>query len=182
MIHKNVSEQSRPVRLPASAMKMINDIKIHEKVLQDQLGRKPRDHEVAAKVGITVEKLDFYRRALKEVTSLDKKVKFNKSSDGDNDPEIHELVKDPGHSPVDQLSAQMLVEDVRRLIRTLTPREQAVIRLRFGLDHGTPSSLDDIAKKFNVQRDQVQKIELRAIQKLQQPYRNQSLKPYIADL
>mmetsp|Transcript_22201 Transcript_22201/g.36753 ORF Transcript_22201/g.36753 Transcript_22201/m.36753 type:complete len:414 (-) Transcript_22201:8-1249(-) len=56
MIHKNVSEQSRPVRLPASAMRKINDIRIHEKVLQDELGRRPRDDEVAAKVGMTVKK------------------------------------------------------------------------------------------------------------------------------
>ena len=183
MIHKNVSEQCRPMRLPASAMKKINDIRIHERVLQDELGRRPRDHEVAAKVGITVEKLEFYRRALQEVTSLDKKVKFNKAGgNGANDPEVHELVKDPSHSPVELASTQMLKDDVRRLIRTLSPREQAVIRLRFGLDNGTPATLEDIAKKFKVERDQVQKIEIRAIQKLQQPYRNESLKPYIADL
>jgi RNA polymerase primary sigma factor len=76
----------------------------------------------------------------------------------------------------------MLKEDVRRLIRTLSPREQAVIRLRFGLDNGTPATLEDIATKFKVEKDQIQKIEVRAIRKLQQPYRNESLKPYIADL
>lgn len=183
MIHKNVSEQSSPVRLPSNAMLKINDIRIHEKVLQDELGRRPRDYEVAAKVGITTEKLAFYRQALQEVTSLDKKVKFNKAGENNrNDPEVSELVKDPSHSPVELASTQMLQQDVRRLIKTLSPREQAVIRLRFGLDNGTPATLEDIGKKFKVAKEQIQKIEAQAIRKLQQPYRNESLKPYIADL
>jgi RNA polymerase primary sigma factor len=182
MIHKNVSEQSRPFHLPANAMKKINDIRIQEKILQDELGRKPRDYEVANKVGITLEKLEFYRRALQDVISLDKKVKFKKSSnDNAKDPDLHEVVVDPSYSPIESLTTQMLKDDVRRLIRTLSPREQAVIRLRFGLDNGTAASVEDVARKFNVERDQVQKIELRALKKLQEPYRNASLKPYIVD-
>lgn len=183
LIHKNVSEQSRPVRLPASAMRKINDIRIHEKVLQDELGRKPRDDEVSAKVGISMEQLEFYRRALDSVISLDSKVKFNKQGDNvHNDPELHQIVKDSSSSPVEMVTKQMLKEDVRRLIGTLSPREQAVIRLRFGLDNGTPATLEDIGRKFKVNAEKIRTIEASALRKLRQPYRNESLKSYMTDL
>ena len=76
----------------------------------------------------------------------------------------------------------MLKDDVRRLIRTLSPREQAVVRLRFGLDDGTPRTLDFIGKKFSVGKEQIRKIEAKALLKLRQPYRNQSVQCYVTDL
>ena len=183
MIHKNVSDQSRQVRLPANVMRKINDIRIHEKVLEDELGRKARDEEVAEKVGITLEQLAFYRRSANKVMSLDKKVKFAKESDNaSNNPTMNDMVKDPSLSPSDLALKQMLKDDVRRLILTLSPREQAVIRLRFGLDNGTPQTLAQIGNKFSVDKEVVRKIEAKALRKLRQPYRNRSLKSYINDL
>lgn len=183
MIHKNVSDQSRQVRLPANVMRKINDIRIHEKVLQDELGRKAKDEEVAEKVGLTVEQLAFYRKSANKVISLDKKVKFTKESDNaSNTPTMNDMVKDPSLSPAELAQKQMLKEDVRRLIKTLSPREQAVIRMRFGLDNGTPRTLVQIGDKFSVDKEMIRKIEAKALRKLRQPYRNQSLKSYITDL
>lgn len=183
MIHQNVSDQSRTVRLPANVIRKINDIRIHEKVLQDELGRKPNDQQVADKVGMTVEQLEFYRKSANSVISLDKKVKFAKEGDNkSNTPELHALVKDPSQSPTENLDKQMLKDDIRRLLRTLSPREQAVIRLRFGLDNGTPRTLGEIGKKFSVDKERIRKIEAKALRKLRQPYRNQSLKCYVSDL
>ena len=183
MIHKNVSEQLRPVRLPANVMRKVNDIRIHEKVLMDELGRKPQDEEIAEKVGITLEQLDFYRRAVRSVESLDKKIKYNNKGDNnENNPDLHSLVKDSGNTPLELMDVQFLREDVGRLIKTLSPREQAVIRLRFGLDGDAAKTLDEIAAKFKTDKEQVRKIESRAIRKLRQPYRNESLKGYIIDM
>lgn len=183
MIHQNVSEQSRTVRLPANVMRKINDIRIHEKVLQDELGRKPKDEEVAAKVGMSVDQLEFYRKSANQVESLDKQIKFNKESDNkSNAPDVNEIVKDPGQSPADMVNKQMLKDDVRRLILTLSPREQAVIRLRFGLDNGNSRTLNEIGKKFSVDKEVIRKIEAKALRKLRQPYRNQGLKCYVSDL
>lgn len=183
MIHRNVSDQSRPVRLPANVMRKINDIRICEKVLQDELGRKARDEEVAAKVGISLEQLSFYRRSANSVISLDKKIKFLKEGDNaGNTPSMNDFVKDSELTPTELADKMMLKEDVRRLIGTLSPREQAVIHLRFGLDNGTPRTLEQIGKKFSVDREVVRKIEAKALRKLRQPYRNQSLKPYITDM
>eukprot|EP00979_Chaetoceros_neogracilis_P008004 scaffold1746_cov245-Chaetoceros_neogracile.AAC.7 len=125
-VQKNVNQQSRSVRLPASAMKKINDIRINERLLMTTLGRKPTEEELAKK--------------------------------------------------------EMFQTDVRRLIKTLSPREQAVIRLRFGLDDGTPKTLDYIATKFSVDKERIRKVEAKALLKLRQPYRNQSVKCYISDL
>lgn len=183
MIHKNVSDQSRQVRLPVNVMRKINDIRIHEKVLQDEFGRKARDEEVAAKVGISLEQLSFYRRSANSVISLDKKIKFLKEGDNaGNAPSMNDLVKDSELTPSELADKMMLKEDVRRLIGTLSPREQAVIHLRFGLDNGTPRTLEQIGKKFSVDREVVRKIEAKALRKLRQPYRNQSLKSYITDM
>lgn len=184
MIIKNVTEQARPVKLPAKVMTMVNEIRISEKVLQDTLGRRPKDHEIADKVGITEEKLNFYRRSAQEVTSLDKKVQYKseKSKESMNLPEVSELIKDTGNSPTENAQRQMLRDDVFQLIRTLSPREQAVIRLRFGLDDGTPKSLNEVAQKFKAEKDQIQTIEARALRKLRQPDRNRSLKSYMKDL
>jgi RNA polymerase primary sigma factor len=163
-------------------MRKVNDIRIHEKVLMDELGRKPSDEEIADKVGITVEQLDFYRKSVRSVESLDKKIKYNNKGDNnENNPDLHSLVKDSGSTPTEIMDVQFMREDVRRLIKTLSPREQAVIRLRFGLDGDSPKTLTEIATKFKANKEQVRKIESRAIRKLRQPYRNECLKGYIKD-
>ena len=188
-VHKSVTQQSRTVRLPASAMKKINDIRINERLLINSLGRKPSDQEVADKCQLTVEKLLFYRKAAIDATSLDKKIvaKVGKGSNstGGSSGEgktVESMVKDSSPTPADIANKEMLQNDVRRLIKTLSPREQAVIRLRFGLDDGTPRTLDYIGKKFSVEKERIRKIEAKALLKLRQPYRNQSVKCYISEL
>lgn len=187
-VRKNLLEQSRSVRLPASAIKKINDIRINERLLMTTLGRRPTDEEVAQKCNMTVEKVLFYRRKAMDATSLDKQLvgKAGKGSSASgiesNGKTIGSLVKDLSPTPSEIANKEMLQNDVRRLIRTLSPREQAVIRLRFGLDDGTPRTLDYIGKKFNVGKDRIRKIEAKALLKLRQPYRNQSVKCYISDI
>lgn len=187
-VAKNVSDQSRTVRVPPSAIKKINDIRIAERVLMNELGRRPRDEELAEKVGMSVDKLNFYRQSAKEVSSLDRKVeartgKGSSSSGGDSSggDTMDMFVKDTEHTPSELIDQQMLKEDIRRLIRTLSPREQAVIRLRFGLDDGKPLGLADISAKFGVEKDRIKKIEARALLKLRQPSRSQVVRCYVSD-
>eukprot|EP00553_Chaetoceros_curvisetus_P013421 CAMPEP_0204640648 /NCGR_PEP_ID=MMETSP0717-20131115/48063_1 /ASSEMBLY_ACC=CAM_ASM_000666 /TAXON_ID=230516 /ORGANISM="Chaetoceros curvisetus" /LENGTH=463 /DNA_ID=CAMNT_0051661121 /DNA_START=122 /DNA_END=1513 /DNA_ORIENTATION=+ len=187
-IQRNANEQSRSVRLPASARKKINDIRINERLLMTTLGRKPTDEEVAQKCNLTVEKILFYRKAAKDVESLDKNLvsKAGKGSAAAGGEEsgktLEDLMKDAGPTPAEVASKEMFRTDVRRLIKTLSPREQAVIRLRFGLDDGTPRTLDFIANKFGVEKEKIRRVEAKALLKLRQPYRNQSVKCYISDL
>ena len=176
------------MRLPASAMKKINDIRINERLLMTTLGRKPTEEEIAEKTNISLKKLQFYKKAAKDVTSLDKDL-VNKAGKGSaaaggssNGKTLESLIKDVGPTPETIAEKEGFQTDVRRLIKTLSPKEQAVIRLRFGLDDGTPKSLDFIASKFNVEKERIRKVEAKALLKLRQPYRNQSVKCYISDL
>lgn len=169
-------------------MKKINDIRINERLLMTTLGRKPTEEEVAKKCNISLEKLQFYKKAAQDVTSLDKQLtskagKGSAAAGGEqNGKTLESLIKDAGPTPETIAEKEMLQTDVRRLIKTLSPREQAVIRLRFGLDDGTPRTLDYIAQKFSVDKERIRKVEAKALLKLRQPYRNQSVKCYISDL
>eukprot|EP00986_Skeletonema_menzelii_P003757 scaffold1202_cov149-Skeletonema_menzelii.AAC.2 len=187
-VTKNVSEQSRAMRVPASAIKRINDIRIQERVLMTQLGRRPNDEEVAEKVGMSVEKLNFYRQSAKGVSSLDKTIDArkgkgsNSSGGGTDGTTMDNFVKDTDQpSPSELIDQQMLKEDIKRLVKTLSPREQAVIRLRFGLDDGKPQTLGDISAKFGVEKEKVKKIETRALLKLRQPSRSSVVRCYVSD-
>jgi RNA polymerase primary sigma factor len=169
-------------------MKKINDIRINERVLMNTLGRRPTDEEVAEKCNLSIEKLQFYKNAAKDVTSLDKSLsskagKGSSASGTDTKGKtLESLIQDKGPTPDTIAEKEMFQNDVRRLIKTLSPREQAVIRLRFGLDDGTPKTLECIATKFKVDKELIRKVEAKALLKLRQPYRNQSLKCYISDL
>mmetsp|Transcript_28550 Transcript_28550/g.42194 ORF Transcript_28550/g.42194 Transcript_28550/m.42194 type:complete len:529 (+) Transcript_28550:183-1769(+) len=179
-IHISLTEQTQgPMRLPANVMKEINQVRITEKILQDELGRNASEEEISERTGIKVKRLEFLRMKLQSAQSL-KNAATKKQ--GDDEVQVIDLVKDTGTSPSDSLNQQMLKDDVRRLIRTLSPKEQAVIRLRFGLDDGSPASLKEIGKKFKVGDDAIRKIEQRALAKLQQPFRNKSVKCYMSDL
>ena len=189
-VARNVSEQSRSVRVPPGAMRRINDICIQERVLMNELGRRPHDEELADRVGLTVEKLNFYRQCAKEVRSLDKKIdaRSGKGSmstgGGGRDGDTMEIfVRDTElPSPTELVDEQMLKDDIRRLVRTLSPREQAVIRLRFGLDDGSePLGLADISAKFGVEKERIRKIETRALLKLRQPNRSLVVRCYVSD-
>lgn len=169
-------------------MKKINDIRINERLLMTTLGRKPTKDELAAKCNLSMEKIEFYQKAARDVTSLDNALTSNvgkgSSATGSeaNGKTFGDLAKDAGPTPETIAEKEMLQTDVRRLIKTLSPKEQAVIRLRFGLDDGEPRGLDFIANKFKVEKDRIRKVEAKALLKLRQPYRNQSVKCYISDL
>jgi RNA polymerase primary sigma factor len=197
-VAKNVSEQSRSVRVPPSAITKINDIRIQERIMMNELGRRPHDEELAERVGMSVEKLNFYRQSAKKVHSLDKTINARKgkgsmSSGSDNSGgngggsggdgnTLDIFVKDTEHpSPSELIDQQMLKEDIRRLVKTLSPREQAVIRLRFGLDDGKPLGLADISAKFGVEKHRIKKIEARALVKLRQPSRSHVVRCYVSD-
>lgn len=183
-VGRNVSEQSRSVRVPPGAIKKINDIRIQERVLTNELGRRPSDEEVAARVGTTEKKLRLYRRAAEEVVSLDRGInarrgKGSMSTGGDGGSDgastMDAFVRDTEHpGPSELADREMLREDVQRLVRTLSPREQAVIRLRYGLDDGKPMGLAAVSRKFGVEAGKIRRIEARALRKLRKPGTNLS--------
>jgi RNA polymerase primary sigma factor len=154
----------------------------------NSLGRRPTDEEVADKVGMSVKQLNFYRQSAKDVKSLDKKIDSRTgkgSAASGSDPSgqtMESFVQDTDYpSPSELIDQQMMKEDIRRLVKTLSPREQAVIRLRFGLDDGKPLTLGDIGDKFGVEKQIIKKIEASALLKLRQPSRSQVVKCYVSE-
>lgn len=189
-VRESVANQGNTVKVPYNVVMKINKMKIAEVTLKDQLGRIPTDNELADRLELSIEQLNFYRQKSQTAFSIDKQINnkggkgSSAASGGEGSFTVGDRIRDPGQTPQEAASTQMLKDDVRRLLTTLSPREQAVIRLRFGLDgdDSTPKTLDYIAKRFDVPVDKIRKVEARALLKLKQPYRSNSVKCYISDL
>jgi len=190
-IMRAIADQSRTIRLPVHIHDQLNTIRRAENDMQDETGRPPTVEEVAKKVDMTVDKIEFLKRSSMHSISMESnlgggKAKGSGAGTGGGgsgrDFTLQDTIKDPGQRPTDAAAYEMMKDDVSRLICTLNAREQAVIRMRFGLDDGKPKTLEEIGKKFSVTRERIRQIEARALHKLRQPYRNHSVKCYVPDL
>jgi RNA polymerase sigma factor (sigma-70 family) len=189
-IMRAIADQSRTIRLPVHIHDQLNTIHRTEADLRDELGRQPTITEVADKLGLTEEKLEFVKSKGKHSVSMEAPVvgqsgkgsKAGGGSIGDRQTFLHDMVSDPGQVPMAEATNQMFRDDVSRLISTLNSREQAVVRMRFGLDDGKAKTLEEIGRRFSVTRERIRQIEARALHKLRQPYRNHSVKCYMPDL
>merc|ERR1712232_957645 len=157
--------------------------------LKTELGRDPTNEELIAQTGLTADKIEFLNRVSQHAVSMETQLTSSKTKGSgagvggaDNSLTLGDLMSDPDQKPVDKASYQMLKDDISRLICTLNSREQAVIRMRFGLDDGKPKTLEEIGGRFSVTRERIRQIEARALQKLRQPYQNHSVKCYVDDL
>mmetsp|Transcript_669 Transcript_669/g.1221 ORF Transcript_669/g.1221 Transcript_669/m.1221 type:complete len:521 (+) Transcript_669:98-1660(+) len=192
-IMRAIADQARTIRLPVHIHDQLGIVRKTERDLQNELGRDPTKEELAAKVGIKPDKIDFLKRASVGSVSMEQELGSGKTkgssagtggSKGSSERSftIQDTLGDPDQQPVDVAQYRMLQDDVGRLICTLNAREQAVIRMRFGLDDGSPKTLEEIGKKFSVTRERIRQIEARALHKLRQPYRNHTVKCYANEL
>lgn len=193
-IMRAIADQARTIRLPVHIHDQLGIVRKAEKDLQNELGRDPTREELAAKVDIKPEKIEFLKRASVGSVSMEQELGGGKKkgsgagtggrggSSSERQFTIQDTLGDPDQKPADLASYRMLQDDIGRLICTLNSREQAVIRMRFGLDDGKPKTLEEIGKRFSVTRERIRQIEARALHKLRQPYRNHSVKCYATDL
>ena len=173
-IMRAIADQARTIRLPVHIHDQLGVIRKAERDLQNELGRDPTQEEVAAKVRIKPEKIEFLKRASVGSVSMEQELGGGKtkgsgagtggtkgggSSKSERSFTIQDTLGDPDQKPVDMAQYRMLQDDVGRLICTLNAREQAVIRMRFGLDDGSPKTLEEIGKKFSVTRERIRQIE-----------------------
>ena len=194
-IGRAIADQSRTIRLPVHIHDQLHTMRRTERDLKNELNRDPTMHELASKLGITTERIVFLNRVSQQSISMEHEIKSSKTKgSGAGTGGSHgsasstagaltlgDMMGDPDQKPSDQASYLMLKDDISRLICTLNSREQAVIRMRFGLDDGNPKTLEDIGRKFSVTRERIRQIEARALHKLRQPYRNHSIKCYVND-
>lgn len=195
-IMRAIADQARTIRLPVHIHDQLSVVRKAERDLQNELGRDPTKEEVAFKVGIKPDKIEFLKRASVGSVSMEQELGSGKTkgsgagtggakggaSGSERSFTLGDTLGDPDQKPVDMAQYRMLQDDVGRLICTLNAREQAVIRMRFGLDDGKAKTLEEIGKKFSVTRERIRQIEARALHKLRQPYRNHTVKCYANEL
>jgi len=193
-IMRAIADQARTIRLPVHIHDQLGSLRKAERDLRNELGREPTKEEVGVKIGIKPDKIDFLKRASIGSVSMEQELGSGKSKGsaagtggkggggGERSFTLQDTLGDPEQKPGDMAQYRMLQDDVGRLICTLNAREQAVIRMRFGLDDGSPRTLEEIGKKFSVTRERIRQIEARALHKLRQPYRNHSVKCYATEL
>jgi len=195
-IMRSIADHARTIRLPVHIHDQLSGLRKAERDLRTILGRDPSKEELAVKLNMKAEKVEFLLRSALNSVSMETQLGNGKTKgssagtggtkagggSGQKEFTIQDTLKDPEEKPVDLAAHNMLKDDVSRLICTLNSREQAVIRMRFGLDDGKPKTLEEIGRRFSVTRERIRQIEARALHKLRQPYRNHAVKSYVEDL
>lgn len=173
-ITRAIADQARTIRIPVHMVETINRLVRVQRSLIQELGREPEVEEIAAEMGLPVEKVREIQKISQEPVSLEKPIGEEEDSHlGDFIPD------DDALSPADQVAYTLLKEQLLEAMSGLTPREEKVLRLRFGLDDGRQRTLEEVGREFNVTRERIRQIEAKALRKLRHPSRSKKLKDYI---
>ncbi len=173
-ITRAIADQARTIRIPVHMVETINKLIRVQRQLLQELGREPEIEEIASEMGITPEKVREIMKKSQEPVSLEKPIGEEEDSHlGDFIPD------DDAPSPADQAAFTLLKEQLIEVLKGLSPREEKVLRLRFGLDDGRQRTLEEVGREFNVTRERIRQIEAKALRKMRAPHRNKSLKGYL---
>lgn len=173
-ITRAIADQARTIRIPVHMVETINKlIRVSRQLLQE-LGREPLPEEIAHEMGLPEEKVREILKIAQEPVSLETPIGEEEDSHlGDFIPD------DDVPAPAEAAAYTMLREQLVDVLDTLTPREEKVLRLRFGLDDGRVRTLEEVGKEFNVTRERIRQIEAKALRKLRHPSRSRKLKDYL---
>ncbi|WP_207707411.1 RNA polymerase sigma factor RpoD [Clostridium tarantellae] len=173
-ITRAIADQARTIRIPVHMVETINKlIRIQRQLLQE-LGRDPLPEELSKHMDMPVDKVREILKIAQEPVSLETPIGEEEDSHlGDFIPD------DDAPAPAEAAAFTMLKEQLINVLDTLTPREEKVLRLRFGLDDGRARTLEEVGKEFNVTRERIRQIEAKALRKLRHPSRSKKLKDYL---
>ncbi|WP_316607565.1 RNA polymerase sigma factor RpoD [uncultured Ruminococcus sp.] len=173
-ITRAIADQARTIRIPVHMVETINKVKKVSSQLLHQNGREPSADEIAEELNMPVDKVREIMRVAQEPVSLETPIGEEEDSHlGDFIPD------DDAPAPADAASHTMLREQLMEVLDTLTPREEKVLRLRFGLEDGRSRTLEEVGKEFNVTRERIRQIEAKALRKLRHPSRSKKLKDFL---
>ena len=173
-ITRAIADQARTIRIPVHMVETINKVKKVSSQLLHQNGHEPSAEEIADELNMPVEKVREIMRVAQEPVSLETPIGEEEDSHlGDFIPD------DDAPAPADAASHTMLREQLIEVLDTLTPREEKVLRLRFGLEDGRSRTLEEVGKEFNVTRERIRQIEAKALRKLRHPSRSKKLKDFL---
>ena len=173
-ITRAIADQARTIRIPVHMVETINKlIRVSRQLLQ-QYGHEPTPEEIAKEMGISEAKVREIIKIAQEPVSLETPIGEEEDSHlGDF------IADDDTPAPAEAASFALMKEQLLDVLDTLTPREEKVLRLRFGLDDGRQRTLEEVGKEFNVTRERIRQIEAKALRKLRHPSRSKKLKDYL---
>jgi RNA polymerase primary sigma factor len=173
-ITRAIADQARTIRIPVHMVETINKlIRVSRQLLQ-QLGREPIPEEIAKEMDITVERVREIMKIAQEPVSLETPI------GEEEDSHLGDFIEDQdAPAPADAASFMLLKEQLEEVLDTLTPREEKVLRLRFGLDDGRARTLEEVGQSFGVTRERIRQIEAKALRKLRHPSRSRKLKDFL---
>lgn len=173
-ITRAIADQARTIRIPVHMVETINKLTRVTRQLTQKLGRDPSVEEIAAEMNITEDKVREIMKISQDTVSLDTPV------GEEEDSNLGTFIQDENAvSPQESATQVMLKEQLLEVLSSLTPREQKVIMLRYGIEDGHSRTLEDVGKEFNVTRERIRQIEAKALKKLRQPSRSKRLKDFL---
>ena len=173
-ITRAIADQARTIRIPVHMVETINKVKKVSSQLLHQNGHEPSAEEIAKELDMSVDKVREILRVSQEPVSLETPI------GEEEDSHLGDFIQDDeAPSPADAASHTLLKEQLGNVLSTLTPREEKVLRLRFGLEDGRSRTLEEVGKEFNVTRERIRQIEAKALRKLRHPSRSKKLKDFL---
>ena len=175
-ITRAIADQARTIRIPVHMVETINKLTRTTRFLVQELGRDPTPSEIAKEMGISEDKVREIQKIAQDPVSLETPI------GEEEDSHLGDFLEDAhATSPQEQVTTTLLKEELMSVLETLTPREQAVIRLRYGIDGSHPRTLEEVGKRFGVTRERIRQIEAKALRKLRNPARSKRLKSYYSE-
>ena len=173
-ITRAIADQARTIRIPVHMVETITKLYRTTRRLAQEFGREPTIDEISAEMEMSPEKVEEIMKISQEPISLETPI------GEEEDSHLGDFIEDRKiMSPVDTASHELLKDQISGVLDTLTPREQRVLRLRFGLDDGRARTLEEVGKEFKVTRERIRQIEAKALRKLRHPTRSRKLKDYL---
>jgi RNA polymerase primary sigma factor len=173
-ITRAIADQARTIRIPVHMVETINKMARVQRQLHQDLGREPTPAEVAAEMDLPIDRVAEIQRVAQEPVSLQAPI-------GEEDSDLGDFIEDADAVvPIEAAAFMMLQDQLEQVLDTLSPREQRVIQLRFGLIDGHPRTLEEVGRDFGVTRERIRQIESKTLVKLRHPGRAQMLREYLA--
>ncbi len=173
-ITRAIADQARTIRIPVHMVETINKVIRVSRQLLQELGHDPTPNEISAEMGMPVEKVREILKIAQEPVSLETPI------GEEEDSHLGDFIPDEGASePSEAASFTLLKEQLMDVLSTLTPREEKVLKLRFGIEDGRTRTLEEVGKEFNVTRERIRQIEAKALRKLRHPSRSKKLKDFL---
>ena len=173
-ITRSISDQARTIRVPVHMIEQINKVVRESRQLMQKLGREPSDDEIAQQLGWPVTRVKQVKNVAREPISLETPI------GEEEDSLLGDFIEDKEvENPASQTADTLLREQIRSVLDTLPPREQEVLKMRFGLDDGYSLTHEEVGLYFNVTRERIRQIEAKALRRLRHPRRANGLRDYI---